>query len=269
MWCRLWRCSAGAAQPACIGFPVGPDRWWKSSHALMSSPETLLFLGKCSFFSEGCWSSRTTSMPREQYQKNSLGVKMTLEWFYNQRLSSECGWTCALWSRGRYHQVFPGCRGYRVYKNGSQYLVEIAEQHLICAWVLGSLTTRSKGTFQGHLGGMADQWRHFWVHHWGGREELVPANHHRTEVQLLQQDSSYTHKAFAVHSSVVSPNDQLQEDIRYIWSDLSELQPQISRVLLGYQELWGDRVFLYLYGPAYKYLSWGGVGCDAAWSGKW
>ena len=52
--------------------------------------------------------------------------------------------------------------------------------------VLGSLTTRPDGALQGHLRRVADERRHRWVHHGGGREELVPANHHCAEVQLLQ-----------------------------------------------------------------------------------
>lgn len=56
---------------------------------------------------------------------------------------------------------------------------------------------------------MSDERCHGWIHHGGGREELVPANHHRAEVQFFQQDPSYAHEAFALHSSVVAPNNHL------------------------------------------------------------
>lgn len=105
--------------------------------------------------------------------------------------------------RVRYQQVSaPGgiipwltrARGYRVYKKKlvlgfcwdvNEILVATTKLYIL-ARVLGSLTAGPNGALQGHLGGVADERRHRWVHHGGGREELVPANHHCAEVQLLQ-----------------------------------------------------------------------------------
>lgn len=85
--------------------------------------------------------------------------------------------------------------------------------------LLGSVTARSDCAFQRQLGRVAHQWRHHGVHHGGGGEQLVPANHHRGQIQLLQEDASHTHETFAVHSAVVAPDDNLRGDSHKSWNE--------------------------------------------------
>ncbi len=66
------------------------------------------------------------------------------------------------------------------------------------------------GALERGLGELARQGADAGVRQRGGGEQLVPAAHHRRQIQIIQEDLSHSHETLAVHAAVITPHDHLE-----------------------------------------------------------
>lgn len=75
---------------------------------------------------------------------------------------------------------------------------------------LRPVTAGSHCALQGKLRGLAQERACSGIHHWGGWEELVPANCQSWQIQFFQEDPCNSHEVLALHAAVVSPHYHLR-----------------------------------------------------------